>query len=120
MRRREIDKTTDKYAKIGLSEADKDANLITCHIEGTAYGEKEKVSRYLKYKKVFDHPDMKNAEVSVAYKVNNRANNINEMQDTDIWVYFPTRDNTDFPFLIHKVLHQIRFVIECPYLENSP
>lgn len=40
---------------------------------------KEDISRYLKYKKVFDHPEMSNAEVSVAYKVNNRANNINEM-----------------------------------------
>ena len=40
-------------------------------------------------------------EVSVAYKVNNRANNINEMAHTDIWVYFPTRDNTDLPFLVH-------------------
>lgn len=44
---------------------------------------------------------MSNAEVSVAYKVNNRANNINEMAHTDIWVYFPTRDNTGLPFLVH-------------------
>lgn len=96
-----IDKTTDRYAKIGLSEAGKDVNLVTCRIEGTAYEGKEEVSRYLKYKKVFDHSDMKNAEVSVAYKVNNRANNINEMPDTDIWVYFPTRDHANLPFLIH-------------------
>lgn len=96
-----VDNTTGKFARIALSEVDKDKNLITCRMEGTAYGEKEEISRYLKYRKVFDHPDMKNAEVSVAYKVNNRANNINEMPNTDIWVYFPTRDNTELPFLVH-------------------
>lgn len=96
-----VDKKTGKYAKIMLSEAENDESLITCRIEGSAYAGKEDISRYLKYKKVFDHPEMRNAEVSVAYKVNNRANNINEMAHTDIWVFFPTRDNTDLPFLIH-------------------
>ena len=96
-----VDKKTGKYAKIMLSEAENDDRLLTCRIEGSAYAGKEEISRYLKYKKVFDHPDMSNAEVSVAYKVNNRANNINEMAHTDIWVYFPTRDNTDLPFLVH-------------------
>lgn len=96
-----VDRKTGKYAKIMLSETEKDENLITCRIEGTAYSGKEDISRYLKYKKVFAHPDMSNAEVSVAYKVNNRANNINEMPHTDIWVYFPTRDNTELPFLVH-------------------
>lgn len=96
-----VDKKTGKYAKIMLSEAENDDSLLTCRIEGSAYAGKEEISRYLKYKKVFDHPDMSNAEVSVAYKVNNRANNINEMAHTDIWVYFPTRDNTDLPFLVH-------------------
>lgn len=96
-----VDKKTGKFAKIMLSEADNDENLITCRIEGSAYAGKEEISRYLKYKKVFDHSEMSNAEVSVAYKVNNRANNINEMAHTDVWVYFPTRDNTDLPFLVH-------------------
>lgn len=96
-----VDKKTGKFAKIMLSETENDDRLITCKIEGNAYAGKEDISRYLKYKKVFDHPEMSNAEVSVAYKVNNRANNINEMAHTDIWVYFPTRDNTDLPFLVH-------------------
>lgn len=96
-----VDKKTGKFAKIMLSEAENDDRLITCRIEGSAYAGKEDISRYLKYRKVFDHPEMNNAEVSVAYKVNNRANNINEMAHTDIWVYFPTRDNTDLPFLVH-------------------
>lgn len=96
-----VDKRTRKYAKIMLTEAENDDRLLTCRIEGSAYAGKEEISRYLKYKKVFNHPEMSNAEVSVAYKVNNRANNINEMAHTDIWVYFPTRDNTDLPFLVH-------------------
>lgn len=95
------DKTSDKYATISLREIPEDKNLVVCGIEGSAYGGKEEISKYLRYKKVFDHPDMTDAEVSVAYKLNNRGDNINEMKDTDIWVYFPTRDNTELPFLIH-------------------
>lgn len=95
------DKTSDKYAMISLRENLQDTNLVVCGIEGSAYGEKEEISKYLRYKKVFDHPDMTDAEVSVAYKLNNRGDNINEMKDTDIWVYFPTRDDTELPFLIH-------------------
>ena len=44
-----------------LSEAENDDRLITCRIEGSAYAGKEDISRYLKYKKVFDHPEMLNA-----------------------------------------------------------
>ena len=75
--------------------------MITCRIEGSDYYEKEEISRYLKFKRLLDHPDMKNAEVSVAYKLNSRADNINEVEDSPVWVYFPTRDDTDLPFLIH-------------------
>lgn len=98
------DKSTNKYARISLRETMDDKNLVVCRIEGSAYGEKEVISKYLRYKEVFDHPDMTDAEVSVAYKLNNRGDNINEMKDTDIWVYFPTRDNTELPFLIHGSL----------------
>ena len=44
-----------------LSEAENDESLITCRIEGSAYAGKEDISRYLKYKKVLDHPEMSNA-----------------------------------------------------------
>ena len=96
-----VDKTSNKYAMITLHESMDDENLVVCSIEGSAYGEKEGISKYLKYKKVFDHPEMSDAEVAVAYKLNNRGDNINEMKGTDVWVYFPTRDNTDLPFFIH-------------------
>lgn len=96
-----INKENGHFARISLSTDENDENLITCRIEGTKYGEKEDISRYLKYKKTFDHEDMSNAEVSVAYRLNSRADNINEVEDSPVWVYFPTRDETDLPFLIH-------------------
>lgn len=96
-----VNKETGKFAHITLKQDEKDENLITCRIEGTEYGEKEKISRYLKYSKVFNHPEMDNAEVSVAYKLNSRADNINEVDNSAVWVYFPTRDDTNLPFLIH-------------------
>ena len=96
-----VNKETGKFAHITLKQDEKDENLITCRIEGTEYGDKEEISRYLKYSKVFNHPEMDNAEVSVAYKLNSRADNINEVENSVVWVYFPTRDKTDLPFLIH-------------------
>lgn len=96
-----VNKETGKFAHITLKKDEKDENLITCRIEGTEYGDKEEISRYLKYSKVFNHSEMDNAEVSVAYKLNSRADNINEVDHSAVWVYFPTRDETDLPFLIH-------------------
>ena len=94
-------KETKEYARISLKQEENDEKLITCRIDGTKYGEKEEIARYLKYKKVFNHEDMKNAEVSVAFRLNSRADNINEMNNPPVWVYFPTRDDTELPFLIH-------------------
>ena len=96
-----VNKETGKFAYITLKQDESDEKLITCRIEGTDYDDKEEISRYLKFKRVFDHPEMDNAEVSVAYKLNNRADNINEVDGSSVWVYFPTRDETDLPFLIH-------------------
>ena len=96
-----IDKTSGKYAMITLDEKKKDKHLKTCRIEGTDYGKSEEIANYLEFTKKFDHPEMRDAEVSVAYRLNNRSNNINEMLGTNIWVYFPTKDATELPFLIH-------------------
>ena len=49
-----IDKTTGMHAKIVLENTKNDEHLITCKAEGTAYGDKEEINRYLKYKKVFN------------------------------------------------------------------
>lgn len=96
-----IDMETKHHAMITLKEQKDDERLVSCRIVGTGYGAKDEISRYLKFKNTFDHPKMSDAEVSVAYRLNNRGDNINEMKDADIWVYFPTRDNTNLPFLIH-------------------
>ena len=96
-----VNKETGKFAYITLKQDEKDEKLITCRIEGTDYDRKEGISRYLKFKCVFNHSEMNNAEVSVAYKLNSRADNINELAGSPVWVYFPTRDETDLPFLIH-------------------
>lgn len=96
-----VNKETGKFAHITLKQDEKDEKLITCRIEGTDYSGKEEISRYLKFKKVFNHPEMNNAEVSVAYRLNSRSDNVNEVEDSSVWVYFPTRDETDLPFLIH-------------------
>lgn len=96
-----INKETGKFAYITLDKDEKDSQMVTCRIEGTEYGEKEEITRYLKFTDKFDHPDMKGAEVSVAYKLNSRSDNINEVDESSVWVYFPTRDETDLPFLIH-------------------
>lgn len=96
-----VNKETGKFAYITLKQDESDEKLITCRIEGTDYDGKEEISRYLKFKRVFNHPEMDNAEVSVAYKLNSRADNINEVDGSSVWVYFPTRDETDLPFLIH-------------------
>lgn len=95
------DMETKAFARITLLENEKDNKIVTCNIQGSAYGEKENTTRYIKFKKVFDHSEMKGAEVSVAYKLNSRGDNINELKGSDVWVYFPTRDNTGLPFLIH-------------------
>lgn len=96
-----IDKTSGKYAMITIEGNKQDKNLRTCRIEGSAYGNSEEINNYLKFTKKFDHPEMSDVDVSVAYKLNNRSKNINEMPGTNIWVYFPTRDTTGLPFLIH-------------------
>lgn len=96
-----INRESNQYAHIALKKDETDDHLITCQISGNNLDKGGTLSKYLKYKDVFDHPDMKNAEVSVAYKLNSQGRNINEVEDSPVWVYFPTRDETDLPFLIH-------------------
>lgn len=96
-----VNKETGKYAFITLKHDDKDEKMVICSIEGTSTDGKEEITKYLKFKSVFNHRDMSNSEVSVAYKLNSRGDKIIECANSFIWVYFPTRDKTDLPFLIH-------------------
>ena len=96
-----INRDSGSYAHISKKINDEDNHLITCRIAGSALGDRVEISNYYLFKKRFDHEDMKNAEVSVAYKLNPRGDNINEITKSPVWVYFPTRDETDLPFIIH-------------------
>ncbi len=96
-----INRENGKYVHITLAQVANDDNLLTCRISGSANSGRETITRYLRYKKIFDHPSMKSAEVSVAYKVGATGKTIEEISNTPVWVYFPTRDMTALPFLIH-------------------
>lgn len=97
-----VNKGNDKFSMISLDVDQIDEKLVSCRIEGSAYGGKAAITKYLKFKQIFDHPEMKSAEVSIAYKLNQGANNVNEVTGAvPIWVYFPTRDITKLPFYIH-------------------
>lgn len=96
-----INKETGRFSYISKERDNENPNIVTCRVIGSDNNGKEEVNRYLCFKKIFNHKEMNNAEVSVAYRLNSRADNINELEDSPVWVYFPTRDDTDLPFLIH-------------------
>lgn len=107
-----IDTTSDRYALITLNEDPNDKALVTCKIEDSKNNGKEQISKYLKFKKYFqkDISDFVNGiekkrkitvNVGIAYKLNVRANNINAVENNTINVYFPTKDETCLPFLVH-------------------
>ena len=89
-----------RHVHIALHCEEDDEKFITCR-RADSENESEEITKYLKYRKVFDHAEMHTAEVSVVYKLNAQGKNINEMPHTPIWVYFPTLDMTYLPFLIH-------------------
>lgn len=100
-------KETGEFAYIKLDKDENDEKKIKCSIKGTKYGFSENISRYLKFKKSFECSDPNNseikhnAEVSVAYKLNTGGYNIIAAEQSYISVYFPTKDKTELPFLIH-------------------
>ena len=94
-----INKETKEYAHITKDQVEDDSNLITCRISSLFHS--EEISRYLKYKRIFEHPEMSSAEVSVAYRVNPQVRSVLEIEDSPVWVYFPTREDTSLPLLIH-------------------
>ena len=95
-----INKETGRYVHIVLSYTKGDPRRLSCRKTTSDDGGKTESAYYIKYKKVFDHPEMKSAEVSVAYRIN-RGRIVDETEDSPIHVYFPTRDMTELPFLIH-------------------
>lgn len=97
-----IDKTKNKYEKFSLFEQE-DCNLKICQLKGNATPSTKRYSDlyYYKYKKRVVHSKMGNAEVSLAFLTNTQQKSIQKMENTDIWVYFPTKDKTSLPCLLH-------------------
>lgn len=95
-----IDMKTGRYSWITARTDENDIDLVTCRADSTSMPEMVNISKYLRFKKIFNHPQMKAAEVSIAYKVDDNIN-INPIYNSNICVYFPTKDRVNIPFLIH-------------------
>lgn len=97
-----IDTTKNKYEKFVLVEQE-DENLKVCQLKGNVANSSKRYSDlyYYKYKKWVAHSKMGNAEVSLAFLTNTQQKSIQKMENTDVWVYFPTKDKTTLPCLLH-------------------
>lgn len=97
-----IDTTKNKYEKFVLLDQE-DKNLKVCQLKGNATNSSKRYSDlyYYKYKKRVAHSKMVNAEVSLAFLTNTQQKSIQKMENTDVWVYFPTKDKTTLPCLLH-------------------
>lgn len=97
-----VDATKNKYEKFTLMEQ-VDKNLKICQLKGNASNSTKRYSDlyYYKYVKRIEHSKMINAEVSLAFLTNAQQKSIQKMENTDIWVYFPTKDRTGLPCLLH-------------------
>lgn len=98
-----IDESKRKYEKFILMDQD-EVNLKICQLKGNATSANSK--RYddlyfFKYKKTVSHPKMGNAEVSLAFQTNSQRKSIQKIDNPDIWVFFPTKDRTALPCLLH-------------------
>lgn len=98
-----IDDESGVHEHITTDYVPGDEHMVTCRIYGTNENWHEVITRYLKYKDTFDLPDMKDAEVSVAYRLADSGRTIAAIprKESPIYVYFPTREENDLPFLIH-------------------
>lgn len=94
-----INKNSNEYTHITIGTSEKDDHFVVCRISTSQ--KKEEITRYLKYKNRFDLDEMQGAEVCVAYRLGPNGKTINAVEEAPVWVYFPTREDTDLPFLIH-------------------
>ena len=94
-----INKNINEFTHISIGTSESDEQYAVCRISSSR--KKEEITKYLKYKKSFNLDEMEGAEVSVAYKLGTNGKTIVAIEEAPIWVYFPTREHTDLPFLIH-------------------
>lgn len=98
-----IDADVNKYERFMLIDQ-KDSNLKICQLKGNAATTNKK--RYddlffFKYSKEVRHPKMGNAQVSLAFQTNSQQKSIQKIENPDVWVFFPTKDKTTLPCLLH-------------------
>ena len=95
-----MDSSSGETVYIKLRYLDKKQERIACRCRSLS-DENETTHFYLKYKRIWEHPKMKAAEVAVAYSLNAGGTSIEALQDSHVWVYFPTREPSNLPFFIH-------------------
>lgn len=94
-----INRISNEYAHITLRVTENDPCHVICHMSSTQ--KIAETTEYIKYKRRFDLDEMQGAEVSVAFRLGSNGKVIAAVDNAPVWVYFPTREDTDLPFLIH-------------------
>lgn len=98
-----IDVSKKKYERFVLIDQD-DSNLKVCQLKGNAVSTKPKRYEdlyFYKYIRDVHHAKMGNAQVSLAFQTNSQQKSIQKVDNSDIWVFFPTKDRTTLPCLLH-------------------
>ena len=98
-----IDARRHKYEKFALVEQD-DSNLKICQLNGNvapANSRRYNERYFYKYVRNVKHSKMGNAQVSLAFQTNSLQKSILKIDNPAIWVFFPTKDITNLPCLLH-------------------
>ena len=98
-----IDASKRKYERFILMDQE-DPNLKVCQLKGNAASANSKRYEdlyFYKYIRDVHHAKMGNAQVSLAFQTNYQQKSIQKIDNPDIWVFFPTRDRTTLPCLLH-------------------
>ncbi len=98
-----IDNTRGKYEKFQLLDQE-DEHLKVCRLTGNVYslaGKRYSDLYFYKYGKLVSHSKMGNAQVSLAFLTNKTQSSVQKMENQNVWVFFPTKDSTTLPCLLH-------------------
>lgn len=80
-----------------------DPYLKVCQLKGNVSSRARRYTDmyFFKYTKSVHHEQMGNAEVSLAFQTNSQLKSIQKIDNPNIWVFFPTKDQTALPCLLH-------------------
>lgn len=97
-----VDETARKYERFIIMEQD-DPNLVVCQLQGNASMNSKRYTDlyFYKYTRQVHHELMGNAEVSLAFLTNTQQKSIQKIENPNLWVFFPTKDKTGLPCLLH-------------------